>query len=76
MAIITDNVPRWCFVISCRINHFGRNPDRGGSPPRAMRVPIREAASVGVFSHEVESLFTLVEFRVINIVNMEEVITR
>lgn len=76
MAIKADSAPRCCFVISCRISHFGKNPDVGGSPPKAIRVTIIDAASVGVFNHEIESLFVFVEFRVINIKNREEVNTR
>lgn len=60
-------------VISCRINHFGKNPDVGGSPPRAMRTIIVRDASVGVFSHEVENLFILVEFKAISVINIDEV---
>lgn len=73
MAIITDSALRCCLVISCKISHFGKNPDVGGSPPKAIRTTIDKAANVGVFSHEIESLFMFVEFKAINVENIEEV---
>lgn len=73
MAIMVDSASRCCFVISCKISHFGTKPKVGGSPPRAIRVIIVDAANVGVFSHEVESLLIFVECVAIIIINMEEV---
>lgn len=31
-------IARFCLVSSCKINHFGINPESGGRPPRESRV--------------------------------------
>lgn len=38
---------KFCIINSSRINHFGKNPVRGGSPPRDRRVSMARAVVVG-----------------------------
>lgn len=36
--MIVAGMARSCLVSSCKINHFGINPESGGRPPRESRV--------------------------------------
>lgn len=65
---------RFCFASSIRINHFGANPVRGGSPPRERRIRGARAARTGAIDQAVAKDLRLVEFVVLNVRNAAEVI--
>lgn len=45
---------RSCLVNSWRISHFGKNPVRGGRPPRDKRIRGTEAVRAGILAQEVD----------------------
>lgn len=51
MAISVGIISRLFFVISWIIIHFGRNPDRGGSPPRDISTRVNRIVISGVLFH-------------------------
>lgn len=70
MAISVDRIGELFFRSSERIAHFGRNPVRGGSPPKDRRIIDAMARIIGVLFHASESkLIDVAEFimRVMNI---------
>ena len=61
---------RWrlCFVSSCKINHFGINPVKGGRPPSDNNTRAVVAVKIGPFDQAIarEVTFVIEEtFRVI-----------
>lgn len=63
-----------CLVSSCRINHLGINPERGGSPPRESRMRGVRAVRIGVFAQDVAKVFIVKEWLFLNTRNMDSVI--
>lgn len=61
-------------LISVITNHLGIKPVRGGRPPRERRTGVRMAVRVGDLIHEVARLFRLVQFKVLRVKNVIEVI--
>lgn len=55
MAISVDRIEQLFFRSSEMIAHFGRNPVRGGSPPRDKRMMDAMAKIIGVLFHASES---------------------
>ncbi len=58
---------RPCLVNSCKINHFGINPVRGGSPPRESKIRGKRAVKAGALAQAVARelmFFESVFFRV------------
>lgn len=55
MAISVDRIEQLFFRSSEMIAHFGRNPVRGGSPPRDKRIMDAMAKIIGVLFHASES---------------------
>lgn len=64
---------KFCLVSSMRISHFGRNPVKGGRPPRDSRVRGVMAKRMGVFVQEVDSELIVVEWENLNVKNKENV---
>lgn len=63
MAISVDRIEQLFFSSSEMIAHFGRNPVRGGSPPRDNRITDAMARIIGVLFHARESeLIDIAEF--------------
>lgn len=67
---------RSCLVSSCRISHFGMNPERGGRPPKESRRRGVRAVSMGVLVQEVARALMLVALFSLNTRNVEKVIVR
>lgn len=44
---------RSCLASSCKINHFGINPVRGGRPPSESKTRAVVVAKIGLFDHAV-----------------------
>lgn len=63
-----------CLVNSCRINHFGINPVRGGRPPRDRRINGVKEVSAGDLVHEVAKELMFVDLFALKIKKVEEVI--
>lgn len=62
-AISVDRIAELFFRSSEMIAHFGRNPVRGGSPPRDRRIMDAMARIIGVLFHASESeLIDVAEF--------------
>lgn len=64
-----------CLASSCKINHFGINPMRGGRPPRDSKRAGAIIVSRGIFAQEVESLLMFRVLVTIRVMNSAEVIT-
>lgn len=63
MAISVDRIEQLFFRSSEMIAHFGRNPVRGGRPPRDNRIADAMARIIGVLFHASESeLIDVAEF--------------
>lgn len=63
MAISVDRIKQLFFRSSEMIAHFGRNPVRGGSPPRDSRIMDAMARIIGVLFHASErELIDVAEF--------------
>jgi len=67
---------RPCFVSSCKINHFGKKPVRGGSPPREKSRRGESAVRAGALAHELASILILVVLVNLNVKKAEIVITQ
>lgn len=67
---------RSCLVSSCRISHFGMNPESGGKPPRERRIRGVRAVSAGALVQEVASALMLVALLSLNTRNVEKVMVR
>lgn len=65
---------RWLVVNSSRINHLGKKPVNGGSPPNAIRVIIVMVESAGEITHIVPKSLAVFAVEVMKIRNMEVVI--
>lgn len=76
MANIVAVIVVCCFVNSCRINHFGMNPEVGGSPPKDRSVSDEMAAIVGVLDHETDNRLIDVVFRYFIVKNIDDVMIR
>lgn len=64
---------RSCLVISCRMSHFGMNPERGGRPPNESRVSKEMSESSGDLVADTEIELIFVELSVLNKRNIEVV---
>lgn len=53
---------------------MGANPVRGGRPPRERRTSGARAVRAGTLAQEVASVLTLVESKVLNVRNADDVI--
>lgn len=63
MAISVDRIEQLFFRSSEMIAHFGRNPVRGGRPPRDNRITDAMTRIIGVLLHASESeLIDVAEF--------------
>lgn len=58
---------------SCRISHFGMNPDSGGRPPRERRARAAVVAIMGVFDQLVDSVLIFVVCISLNVMNIADV---
>lgn len=67
---------RSCLAISCRINHLGINPVRGGRPPRDSRIMGVIAVTMGALAHEAAIILTVVVLLILNVRKAENVITK
>lgn len=65
---------RACFVSSCKISHFGRNPVSGGSPPRESKINGKIALRRGKFDQEVANALIVVELEKFSVVKTAKVI--
>lgn len=65
---------RFCFVSSCRISHFGINPDNGGRPPSDSRVIRAMIDRSGDFDDDDAIELIFVELNVLNSKNVVRVI--
>lgn len=63
-----------CRVSSCRINHFGINPDRGGSPPSDSSVRAAIAVMVGDLVQPIARVLIFVVFINLNVRKVADVI--
>lgn len=63
-----------CFVISCKINHFGINPVNGGRPPNESRARAVVGARIGVFDHIVVRVLIFVADTIFSDRNVADVI--
>lgn len=70
MAISVDRIEQLFFRSSEMIAHFGRNPVRGGSPPRDKRIMDVMAKIIGVLSHASESELIDVAELIMSVVNI------
>lgn len=70
MAISVDRIEQLFFRSSEMIAHFGRNPVRGGSPPRDKRIMDVKAKIIGVLSHASESELIDVAELIMSVMNI------
>lgn len=64
---------RSCFVISCRISHFGMKPVNGGRPPKDNKTSGVRAVSAGAFVQEVARVLMFVDSFNLKIRKIEKV---
>lgn len=64
------------FINSWRISHLGRNPVRGGRPPRESRISGVSEVRTGAFVHEIASMLMVVELFNLKATKVENVITK
>lgn len=67
-------IRRSCLVISCKISHFGMNPESGGRPPNESKVSKDMSDSSGDLVADTEIELIFVELSVLNKRNIEVVI--
>ena len=72
MAVST----RPCLVSSSRMNHFGINPESGGSPPSESRIKGVREVIMGVLAEEVAKALIVVELFNLKTMNAENVMTK
>lgn len=70
MAISVDRIEQLFFRSSEMIAHFGRNPVRGGSPPRDKRMMDVMAKIIGVLFHASESELIDVAELIMSVMNI------
>lgn len=70
MAISVDRIEQLFFRSSEMIAHFGRNPVRGGSPPRDKRIMDAMAKIIGVLFHASESELIDVAELIMSVMNI------
>lgn len=70
MAISVDRIEQLFFRSSEMIAHFGRNPVRGGSPPRDRRMMDAMAKIIGVLFHASESELIDVAELIMSVMNI------
>lgn len=70
MAISVDRIGELFFRSSEMIAHFGRNPVRGGSPPRDKRMMDAMAKIIGVLFHASESELIDVAELIMSVMNI------
>lgn len=70
MAISVDRIEQLFFRSSEMIAHFGRNPVRGGSPPRDKRIMDAMAKIIGVLLHASESELIDVAELIMSVMNI------
>lgn len=70
MAISVDRIEQLFFRSSEMIVHFGRNPVRGGSPPRDRRIMDAMAKIIGVLFHASESELIDVAELIMSVMNI------
>lgn len=70
MAISVDRIEQLFFRSSEMIAHFGRNPVRGGSPPRDKRIMDAMAKIIGVLFHASESKLIDVAELIMSVMNI------
>lgn len=70
MAISVDRIEQLFFRSSEMIAHFGRNPVRGGSPPRDKRIVDAMAKIIGVLFHASESELIDVAELIMSVMNI------
>lgn len=70
MAISVDRIEQLFFSSSEMIAHFGRNPVRGGSPPRERRRIDVIVIIMGVLFHVSDKELIVVAEFVINMINI------
>lgn len=70
MAISVDRIEQLFFRSSEMIAHFGRNPVRGGSPPRDKRMMDAMAKIIGVLFHASESELIDVAELIMSVMNI------
>lgn len=70
MAISVDRIEQLFFRSSEMIVHFGRNPVRGGSPPRDKRIMDAMAKIIGVLFHASESELIDVAELIMSVMNI------
>lgn len=65
-----------CLVNSCKIIHLGKNPERGGRPPRESRANGKDAVKRGDLAQEVARVLIVVVLLVLRVRNAADVISR
>lgn len=70
MAISVDRVEQLFFRSSEMITHFGKNPVRGGRPPRDRRMVDAMARIMGVLFHASESVLIVVAEFIMSVMNI------
>lgn len=65
---------RSCLASSCKINHFGMNPVRGGKPPRESRTRAVVVAKTGLFDQAIVRVLIFVADESFSAKNAAEVI--
>lgn len=70
MAISVDRIEQLFFRSSEMVAHFGRNPVRGGSPPRDKRIMDAMAKIIGVLFHASESELIDVAELIMSVMNI------
>lgn len=70
MAISVDRIEQLFFMSSEMMTHFGRNPVRGGSPPKDRRISDARVNIMGVLFHVSEKELMVVAEFVISVINI------
>lgn len=66
-------IGKFCFANSCKINHFGIKPVRGGSPPSDNNTRAAVVVKIGLFDQVIARVLILVADDIFRVRNAADV---